>query len=392
MGRFSKRFRSWHVRFVRSIQVWCVLFIACWVTVAQAAVPPITLDARQWVLIDARTGEVLASKDAEQPAEPASITKLMTAYVVFGALRDGRLKLEQQVPVSTTAWKMGGSRMFIDPKMTPTVEELLRGMIIQSGNDASVALAEAVAGSEEAFTALMNDAAKKLGLKNSHFMNSTGMPDPQHYMSAHDIALLARAIIEEFPQFYALYSEKEYVFNGIRQPNRNRLLWLDPSVDGIKTGHTSSAGYCLASSARREGRRLIAVVLGAPSDEVRVQESLKLLNYGFQFFDAVKLYDANQAVATLRVWKGVKREIPVGFTTDVVLTLPREDVKHAEARFIGEEPLLAPVSKGQPVGKVEVSVEGKPLTTLTAVALDDVPQAGWFGRAWDALVLWIKSW
>lgn len=287
---------------------------------------------------------------------------------------------------------MGGSRMFIDPKMTPTVEQLLRGMIIQSGNDASVALAEAVAGSEEAFTALMNEAAKKLGMKNSHFTNATGMPDPQHYMSAHDIALLARAIIDEFPQFYKIYSEKEYVFNGIRQPNRNRLLWLDPSVDGIKTGHTASAGYCLASSAQREGRRLIAVVLGASSDEVRVQESLKLLNYGFQFFDAVKLYDANQTVATLRVWKGTKREVPVGFTSDVVLTLPREDAKHAEARFVGEEPLLAPVSKGQPVGRVEVTVEGKPLTTLTAVALDDVPQAGWFGRAWDALVLWLKRW
>lgn len=380
------------MRFPRTIQALFAFFLVCWVAAAQAVVPPITLNARQWVLIDARTGEVLAGKDADQPAEPASITKLMTAYIVFGALRDGRLRLDQSVPVSSAAWKTGGSRMFIDPKMAPTVEQLLHGMIIQSGNDASVALAEAVAGSEEAFTALMNEAAKKLGLKNSHFMNATGMPDPQHYMSPHDIALLARAIIDEFPQFYKIYSEKEYVFNGIRQPNRNRLLWLDPSVDGIKTGHTASAGYCLASSAQREGRRLIAVVLGAPSDEVRVQESLKLLNYGFQFFDAVKLYDANQTVATLRVWKGEKKEVPVGFTSDVVLTLPREDAKHAQARFVGEEPLLAPVSKGQPVGRVEVTVEGKPLTTLTAVALEDVPQAGWFGRAWDSLVLWLKRW
>ena len=378
------------MRFPRTIQALFAFFLVFWVTAAQAVVPPITLNARQWVLIDARTGEVLAGKDADQPAEPASITKLMTAYVVFGALRDGRLRLDQSIPVSTTAWKMGGSRMFIDPKMTPTVEQLLRGMIIQSGNDASVALAEAVAGSEEAFTALMNDAAKKLGLKNSHFMNATGMPDPQHYMSPHDIALLARALIDEFPQFYKIYSEKEYVFNGIRQPNRNRLLWLDPSVDGIKTGHTASAGYCLASSAQREGRRLIAVVLGAPSDEVRVQESLKLLNYGFQFYDAVPLYTKDQPVSNLNVWKGKSSTVKAGFTQDFMISVPKGFAPRLKTELVSKQPLLAPVSAGQVVATLKVSLDGKPYGEYPVVALEAVPTAGIFGRAIDTMRLWFN--
>lgn len=351
----------------------------------------IQLPAKRWFLIDFTTGEVLAEQGADEAAEPASITKVMTAYLVFEALRDGRLKWDQRVPVSEKAWKMGGSRMFIEPRHQPTVEELLRGLIVASGNDAAVALAEAVAGTEEAFVAMMNQTAKRLGMTNTHFVDASGWPDPEHKTTARDLALLARALIRDFPKEYALFKEKEFTYNGIRQPNRNRLLWLEPTVDGIKTGHTESAGYCLLSSAERDGRRLIAVTLGSDSDAQRAEASLKLLNYGFQNFAHFRVAKGQEPVAKLRVWQGVQPEVAVGSPDDVVVTLPRDAVTKATAHFVGQQPLIAPVEAGQQVGRIDIVVDGEVRRSVPVVALEGVPQAGWWGRTVDALTLWWQS-
>jgi D-alanyl-D-alanine carboxypeptidase (penicillin-binding protein 5/6) len=271
------------------------------------------------------------------------------------------------------------------------VQELIRGVIVQSGNDACVALSELIAGSEEAFAALMNREAKRLGMTNTNFTNATGLPDPALYTTANDLALLASAIIRDFPDYFGLYSMKEYTYNNIKQPNRNRLLWMDGTVDGMKTGHTSAAGYCLVSTALRGPRRLISVVLGASSDTVRAQESLKLLNFGFQFFDTVKLYSADQALSQFRVWKGQENEVAAGFTSDFVLSLPKGQADKIEATLESMQPVLAPLQKGQEIGTLKLSVDGKVLGEYPVVALQDVPVAGFFGRFWDALVLWIKS-
>ena len=281
--------------------------------------------------------------------------------------------------------------MFIEPNKPVTVQELIRGVIVQSGNDACVALSELIAGSEEAFAALMNREAKRLGMTNTNFANSTGLPDPALYTTANDLALLASAIIRDFPEYFELYSLKEYSYNNITQPNRNRLLWMDSTVDGMKTGHTSAAGYCLVSTALRGPRRLISVVLGTASDGVRAQESLKLLNFGFQFFDTVKLYSADQALSQFRVWKGKENEVGAGFTSDFVLSLPKGQADKVEASLESLQPVLAPLQKGQQIGTLKLSVEGKVLGEYPVVALQDVEVAGFFGRFWDALVLWIKS-
>ncbi len=354
-------------------------------------VPAPALAAKAWILLDQGTGQMLAGNNADERIEPASLTKLMTAYLIFSAIKAGTIALDQPVPVSEKAWKQEGSRMFIDPKKPAAVQELLRGVIVQSGNDACVALAELIAGSEEAFAALMNREAQRLGMKNSHFTNSSGLPDPQHYTTANDLAVLASAIVRDFPDFYPLYSLKEYTYNKITQPNRNRLLWMDASVDGMKTGHTSTAGYCLIASALRGPRRLVSVVLGTDSDTVRAQESLKLLNFGFQFFDTVKLYSADQAMSRFRVWKGQANEVPVGFTADFVMSLPKGQADKVTATLESRQPVLAPLQKGQEVGTMKLSLDGKPLGEYPVVALEDVPMAGFFGRLWDALVLWIKS-
>lgn len=354
-------------------------------------VPPPALAAKAWALVDHATGQVLAEKDADARIEPASLTKLMTAYITFTKLKEGTLKADQVVPVSTTAWRMEGSRMFIEPNKPVSVDELIRGVIVQSGNDACVALAETIAGSEEAFAALMNREAQRLGMTNTHFTNSTGLPDPQLYTSARDLALLASAIIRDFPEYYSLYSLKEYTYNGIKQPNRNRLLYMDPSVDGMKTGHTSSAGYCLVSTARRGERRLVSVVLGAASDTVRAQESLKLLNFGYQFYETVKLYAAEEALSQFRVWKGKLNELPVGFTKDFVLTVPKEAANKIQVSLESRQPLVAPLQRGQEVGTLTVAVDGKPLGQYPVVALQDVEVAGFFGRLWDAIVMFFKS-
>ncbi|CAL92798.1 D-alanyl-D-alanine carboxypeptidase family protein [Azoarcus olearius] len=359
---------------------------------AAQSIPAPALAAKAWVLVDHNTGQVLAANDPDARIEPASLTKLMTAYLTFSALKAGTIALDQPVPVSERAWRQEGSRMFIEPQKPVTVQELIRGVIVQSGNDACVALAELIAGTEEAFAAMMNREAQRLGMSNTHFTNSTGLPDPQLYTTAKDLALLASAIIRDFPDYYAsLYSLKEYRYNNITQPNRNRLLWMDSTVDGMKTGHTSSAGYCLISSALRGPRRLVSVVLGAESDTVRAQESLKLLNFGFQFFDTVKLYSADQALSQFRVWKGQANEVAAGFTSDFVISLPKGQADKITATLESRQPVLAPLQKGQEIGTLKLSLDGKPLGEYPVVALQDVPVAGFFGRLWDALVLWIKS-
>ena len=355
------------------------------------SVPAPALAANAWVLVDHATGQVLAGKDPDARIEPASLTKLMTAYLTFAALKAGTITPDQVVPVSTKAWRMEGSRMFIEPNKPVTVDELIRGVIVQSGNDACVALAETIAGSEEAFAALMNREAQRLGMVNTNFTNSTGLPDPQLYTSANDLARLAAAIVRDFPEYYSLYSLKEFTYNNIKQPNRNRLLYMDPTVDGMKTGHTSSAGYCLVSTAQRGERRLISVVLGAASDTVRAQESLKLLNFGFQFYDTVKLYAADEALSQFRVWKGQKNEVGVGFTHDFLLSLQTDDVQKVQVTLESRQPLIAPLDKGQEVGTLKLSVADKPIGDYPVVALQDVPVAGFFGRLWDAIVLFFKN-
>lgn len=354
-------------------------------------VPAPALAAKAWLLMDHATGQVLASRDPDARIEPASLTKLMTAYLTFSALKSGTLTLDQVVPVSDRAWRMEGSRMFIEPNRPVTVGELIQGVIIQSGNDACVALAEVIAGSEESFSHLMNSEAQRLGMKNTNFTNSTGLPDERHYTTARDLGVLAAAIVRDFPEYYGFYSQKEYTYNRITQPNRNRLLWLDSTVDGMKTGHTSSAGYCLISSAQRGPRRLISVVLGADSDTIRAQESLKLLNYGFQFYDTVKLYSNGQELSRFEVWKGEADDVAVGFLDDFVMSLPKGQADKLEVSLTSQQPVIAPIQKGQRLGTMQLKLEGQPVGDYAIVALQDVPVAGFFGRLWDTIVLWFKS-
>jgi D-alanyl-D-alanine carboxypeptidase (penicillin-binding protein 5/6) len=359
---------------------------------AHAAAPqPPSIVARTWIVGDLSSDQLLASDKADVRIEPASLTKLMTAYLVFGALREGTIKLDQQAKVSTRAWRAPGSRMFIEPRRPVTVDELIRGMEIQSGNDACIALAEAVAGTEEVFVQLMNREAARLGMTNTHFVNATGLPDPQHYSTAADLYRLAAALIHDFPEDYArYYALKEFRYNNITQQNRNRLLWLDPSVDGVKTGHTDAAGFCLIASAKRGERRLLSVLLGGVSESGRAQESLKLLNWGYQFFDSVKLYGGGQAVRSLDVWKGAQRQVKVGVKNDLLVAVPKGEADKLKAELVSQQPLLAPLSQGQRVGTVRVSFEGKPLGDYALVALEPVATAGIFGRAWDTLRLWLK--
>ena len=355
-----------------------------------AAVPPPAVAAKAYLLVDVLSGQTLVAQNADEPREPASLTKLMTAYLVFRALKNRELVPSQMVTVSEKAWRAEGSRMFIDPKKAVSVDELLRGEIVQSGNDAAIALAEAVAGSEEAFVEHMNREAARLGMKNTRFVNATGLPSPQQASTAADLARVAAALIRDFPEYYPLYALKEYRYNNITQPNRNRLLWTDPFVDGVKTGYTDAAGYCLIASAKRGPRRLLSVVLGAGSDAARASESQKLLNYGFQFYDTVQLYQNGQEVSTLRVWKGAANSVPAGFVADQYVTLPKGQAQKLKLTMEAAEPLLAPVTHGQRVGAVKVTLEGKPLGEFPLLALDDVAPASFFGRIWDTVRLWFK--
>ena len=365
------------------------LLLAACASLALAQNPPApVLNAKAWLLLDMSSGQVLASQNPGERIEPASLTKLMTAYLTFSALKAKTITPEQVVPVSEKAWKAIGSRMFIEPRKAVTVAELLRGMIVQSGNDACVALAELIAGSEESFAAAMNREAQRLGLKATNFRNSTGLPDPQHFTTADDLALLAGAIIRDFPEFYALYSLKDYSYNGITQSNRNRMLWMDPNVDGMKTGFTEAAGYCLIASAKRGPRRLLSVVLGAQSESARATESQKLLNFGFLNFDAVRLYEKGSRVSSLAVWKGSVRELKAGFDRDLFVTVPRGQADRVKATLNSQKPLLAPVALNQTVGNMKVTIDGREIASVPVLALEKIDGAGVFGRAFDTLRLW----
>ena len=355
--------------------------------------------ARGYLLMDVTAGQVLAERNADAPAEPASLTKLMTAYVVFGALRDKKLALDQRIPVSERAWserKGGGSLMFIDTKMTPTVDELLRGMIVQSGNDASVALAEAVSGSLDAFVATMNRQAQAWGLKNTSFKNVTGLTEAGHRSTARDLAVIAQHIIRDFPERYPYYAIKEYSFNNIRQDNRNLLLRRDPTVDGMKTGFTDAAGYCLIASAQRDfangKRRLLAVVMGAESMQGRANESQKLLNWGYAAFDAVRLFEAGKSVVTAPVWKGTADEVRLGGGDGgVFVAVPKGEGDRLKSTIERTDPLVAPLAQGQRLGTLKVTTAGgAAVASIPLVAMESVPEAGPLGRAWDAIRLWIK--
>jgi D-alanyl-D-alanine carboxypeptidase (penicillin-binding protein 5/6) len=350
--------------------------------------PPVpAVAARAYLLIDMNSDQVLAAREPQARVEPASLTKLMTAYLTFSALKQNRLRLDQPVAVSERAWRARGSRMFVEPGKPVTIEQLMHGMIVQSGNDACIALAETIAGSEEAFAVLMNREAQRLELKGTHFVNATGLPDPQHYSTAEDLAKLAAAVIRDFPEYYPLYSQKEYRYNNITQANRNRLLWTDPTVDGIKTGYTENAGYCLVTSARRGERRLLSVVLGAASEAARAAESQKLLNHGFLSYDGVRLYPGRQPVTTLTVYKGVVDGVKAGLLADLHLTVPRGTSDRLKATVVSMQPLVAPISVGQRVGTMKLTLDGTPLREIPVVALEHVPVAGFFGRGWDSLRL-----
>ena len=340
--------------------------------------------------MDLASGKSIAEKTPDERVEPASLTKLMTAYLTFTAIKEGRLKLNQTLPVSDAAWRAEGSRMFLEPNKPTTVDNLIKGVIIQSGNDACIVLAEAIAGSEDAFASMMNQTAKRLGMTRSNFVNATGLPHPQHYTTARDLARLTTVLIKEFPDYYKLYSQREFTYNGIRQPNRNRLLTMDTSVDGVKTGHTNSAGYCLIASGQRDKRRLISVVLGAGSDTARAMESQKLLNYGFQFFETVRMYQANKPISSPRIYKGMGNELPIGFTSDLYVTVPRGTTGNMKAEVVTQQPMLAPVNRGQKVGTLRLTSNGQVVGEYPLQALRDVPVTGIIGRTWDALVLMFK--
>lgn len=363
---------------------------------AEAAVqPPPAIAARSYVLIDFHTGKVLAAENEHQRVEPASLTKLMTAYAAFRALKDGQIKLTDEVFVSEHAWRTGGaasggSATFLPLNSTASVEVMLKGMIIQSGNDASIALAEHLGGSEAAFSDIMNRYARELGMTDSNFTNSAGLPDPQHYTSAADVAILGRAIIAEFPEYYRWYSEKDYTFNGIKQGNRNLLLYRDPTVDGIKTGHTKSAGYCLASSAQRGGMRLIAVVMGTASEEARARASAELLNYGFRFYETRRLQEAGAPVAQSRVWKGTAENVPLGLASDLWVTFPRGKAEELRTEAEAPRDLVAPITAGAPLGRLRISVGDEVLSETPLVALAAVAEGSLWRQAVDTVLLWFE--
>src|SRR5438477_5291193 len=326
-----------------------VLFFVGSLAQAAALQPPPVI-GRSWVIGDLSSDQILASQKPDERIEPASLTKLMTAYLVFAALREKRISPEQQVTVSVRAWRAPGSRMFVQPRKPVSVDELIRGMVVQSGNDACIALAEAAAGAEEAFVQLMNREAARIGMKNTRFANATGLPDPRHSSTAQDLYLLAGTLIRDFPKEYAqYYSQREFRYNGISQPNRNRLLWLDPSVDGVKTGHTEAAGYCLIASSSRGPRRLLSVLLGSTSEATRAQESLKLLNWGYQFFDDVKLFGGGEVVRMLDVWKGAQNAVKAGVKSDLYVTVPKGEAGKLKADVVSEQPIIAPIARGQRV-------------------------------------------
>ena len=352
--------------------------------------PPPELKARSYILVDAMSGRVLAALDPDSRQEPASLTKLMTAYGVFHALKEGRIKLGDMVTISEHAWRQEGSRMFVEVGKQLSVENLIQGMVVQSGNDATVALAEHVAGTEPTFVQMMNAYAKQLGLTGSHFTNAAGMPDPDHYMTARDSATLARAVINEFPEYYKWDSQKEFTWNGITQQNRNGLLWRDPTVDGVKTGHTETAGYCLIASAKRDGMRLVSVVLGTDTMKAREDASAALLGYGFNFYETKRIYGAGQPLTTARVWKGAQSEVGLALKSDLYVTGQRGRIGSVQAEFELPAHIKAPLAAGTAVGKVKIVVDGQPVATYDLYPARDVPAGGIFRRAFDTMRLWFN--
>ena len=349
------------------------------------AVPKIK--AKGYLLIDFNSGQVLAEKNADKRLEPASLTKMLSAYVVDYELAQGNIHLDDEVVISKKAWRMPGSRMFVEVGKRVSVEDLLKGVIIQSGNDATVALAEHVAGSEEAFASLMNQHAAELGMTNSHFVNATGLPHKEHYTTARDLAKLAQALIRDYPENYALYAQKEFTFNNIKQYNRNKLLWRNKYVDGIKTGHTEAAGYCLVASMLRDDMRLISVILGTRSEEARAAETQKLLTYGFRFFETHKLYAANEPLTTARIWKGETEELPLGLAEDLYVTIPKGQYKKLKANMSIDSRITAPARKGQAFGTVNIGLDGEQYAQRDLVALKNVAEGGMFGNLVDEVQL-----
>ncbi len=348
---------------------------------------PPQLASSAYILIDADTGKVLVEHNAEEQLPPASLTKMMTSYIVSSEMHNGRIKATDMVPISVKAWQMGGSKMFVREGTKVPVEELLRGVIIQSGNDASVALAEFVAGSESAFADVMNQQAAILGMTHTTYKNATGWPAEGHVTTARDLSKLARALINDYPEHYSLYSEKYFKYNGINQPNRNKLLFRDKSVDGIKTGHTEAAGYCLVSSAKKNGMRLIAVVMGTRSEEARAAESQKLLSYGFRYYTTHQLYTANQVLSTPPVWGGLAKEVSLTPGDKIFLTIPRGSEDELDAQMHIDQVIKAPITKGQELGNITVKLDGETLLDVPLVALENVEEAGFFARLWDDIKL-----
>lgn len=358
-------------------------------------VPP-TIDAKSWLLIDMNSGQVLSENAADERLEPASLTKLMTAYLTFDAIKQGTLQLNQLINISENAWRTGGSKMFVRVNTQVTVEDLIKGMIVQSGNDACVALAEGIAGNEENFAQMMNNQAKRLGMTASQFKNATGLPNPEHYTTARDLSILTTALINDFPEFYKkYYSIKEFTYNNIKQPNRNRLLWLDESVDGVKTGFTDNAGYCLISSANRDNRRVLSVLLGAKSANGRINESSKLLNWGYVAYDSVQIVPANKVLANLRVWKGEKNEITAKVNQAINLVIPKGYANKVQYNFVpvtgdennAGEKLVAPIVKGQILGKIVVSIENKTFMEIPVKSDEQIEQGSLWRRFIDSILM-----
>ena len=380
---------------MRNILIYIIIFVSYLVGASSfaAALPipkPPSTGAKSFIIQDFESGHILAEKNADQSVEPASITKLMTAYVVFNELQAGNISLNDMVTISEKAWRTPGSRMFVEVNKQVLVEDLLQGMIVQSGNDATMALAEHIAGSEETFAALMNRHAEEIGMTGSHFVNSTGLPDDNHHMTAKDIALLATLLIRKYPEYYHWYSQKEFTFNEITQYNRNKLLWRDDSVDGLKTGFTDSAGYCLVTSANKDGMRLITVVLGTNSANARVDASQALLNYGFRFFETHKLYDAGTQLATSRIWKGSTETVPLGLDQALYVTIPRGQYKSLDASMSIDERITAPVNEGQSLGSVQVKLSDELVADQPLVSLQQIGEGTFWQRISDEALLYFE--
>lgn len=370
-----------------------ILLAATWLNTAYSAAgapPPPVIDARGYLLMDFESGNIISAKKAYERMEPASLTKMMTAYIVLSELKSGRIALTDKVRISEKAWRMEGSRTFVKEGDRVSLEILMKGMIVQSGNDATVALAEYVAGDETIFVSMMNQTAEQLDMSASHFMNSTGWPAENHYTTAHDMAVLARALIRDFPDHYAWYSIKEFTYAGIRQENRNKLLWMDDKIDGLKTGHTEAAGYCLVSSGVDHGMRLVSVVLGAKSKNGRARESQKLLNYGFRFFETHRLYEPMKSLTDVKVWKGEKESLSLGLASEMYVTIARDQFKKLEAKMKVTPSITAPINQGDQLGMVEVSLNGEIVAEAPLIALEAIAEGGFFGNLVDDALMMLE--